>query len=335
LWEGTLREQSNALLFLEFNSDARPRKPRWTLVSSKKAQISRCLLRFSYYKHFVQIRWRIALAWAINLAVMKQTNFYKVAIQEELAKRCEKNPRYSLRAFAKALELEPGVLSLILSGKKTPSFKTAQLILARLDLEPEQIQDFLSSLAQAHKSRGMKRLSPHFKKMAIRPTIPDLSIDLFRVIGDWYHYAILMLTFIEGFKNDSNWIAVQLRISPSEAKLAVDRLMNLELLIEKDGKLIAQEGYSLADKTISTVSLRKHQQQVLEKAIVSLQNDSIDDRSMTSFTMAIDPEKIPEAKKLIERFTNEMSALMEGGRRLQVYQLGVALYPLQIKKEEK
>jgi len=50
---------------------------------------------------------------------------------------------------------------------------------------------------------------------------------------------------------------------------------------------------------------------------------------MNYMTMAIDVEKIPEAKALIEEFTNRMSALLETGRRTQVYEFGVYLYPLQ------
>jgi transcriptional regulator with XRE-family HTH domain len=145
---------------------------------------------------------------AINASVKPELH-YKTIIKEELAKRCERNSRYSLRAFAKALGLEAGVLSLILSGKSTPSYKTAQIILSNLDLTPEHASNFLSSLAEAHKLRGMKRVNPNLKKIAGKSIIPDLSVDLFRIIGDWYHYAILMLTCTEGFKSDCQWIATQ------------------------------------------------------------------------------------------------------------------------------
>jgi len=265
---------------------------------------------------------------------MKAESYYKTILEEELAKRVERNPRYSLRALAKALSLEPGALSQVLSGKRVPSYKMAQKILAGLDLAPDQEEKFLGSLAKTHQSRGLERVSPAFKNIKARTTPKDLSLDLFRVIGDWQHYAILMLTYIEDFENNPKWIASQLSISEVEAKLAIRRLLDLELLKEENGTIMCWDGhFTTADKTVTNSALKRHQKQVLEKSQFSLENDPIEKRSHTSMTMAIDPKKIPEAKKLIEEFTNKMSSLLESGKRLQVYEFNVGLFPVQKGKE--
>src|SRR5688572_17118598 len=65
-----------------------------------------------------------------------------------------------------------------------------------------------------------------------------LQTDAFRVISDWYHYTILELTFVEGFRNDPTWIANKLGITQFEAKEAIARLKRLELLEEISGKLV-------------------------------------------------------------------------------------------------
>jgi len=266
---------------------------------------------------------------------MEKTNlFYKQFLQEELAKRCEKNPSYSLRAFAKVCNLSPGELSQILSGKRIPTYKVAQKILGGLDLSPQEESQFLGSLALKHQSRGLKRLNKVFKEMKSAPVPKAINIDLFRVIGDWYHYAVLMLTYVEGFKPSPKWIAAQLLISEIEAKLAVERLIKVGLIEERDGTYVSTEEHiTTADKHLTTPALKKHTKQSLEKAVYSLENDPIEDRSHTYMTMAIDPLKINEAKKLIEEFTNKMSAYLESGRRTRVYEFGVYLYPLQ-KKED-
>src|SRR5580698_8295148 len=92
-------------------------------------------------------------------------SFYKTILEEELSRRAEVNPRYSLRAMARALGIEPGALSEILSGKRVPSYKMAQKILAALELEPETQTQFLESLAQTHRKRGLERINPIFKKL--------------------------------------------------------------------------------------------------------------------------------------------------------------------------
>jgi uncharacterized protein (TIGR02147 family) len=266
-------------------------------------------------------------------SLRRDLSSYKI-LKEELAKRCEKNHRYSVRAFAKALAIDVGALSRILGGKQIPSFRVTQQVLSQLDLAPEQEQDFLASIAETQRRRGLQRLSPLFKNLGARMVQSDLSIDLYRVIADWYHVAILELTFTKDFNSDPKWIADNLGISQCEAKLAIDRLLNLELLRIENGKLVkSNEQLTTTDKTVTTPALKKNQKQFLKKATESLENDPIEERNMTSMTMAIDPEKLPEAKQMIRAFNKTLCEFLESGKRSRVYNLGIALYPIQKKQE--
>ncbi|MEQ1878434.1 MAG: helix-turn-helix domain-containing protein, partial [Bdellovibrionia bacterium] len=58
-------------------------------------------------------------------------------LKNELRKRIEKNPRYSLRAFANALGIHPSTLSAVLSNRRTLSPKSANRILTKLGLESQ------------------------------------------------------------------------------------------------------------------------------------------------------------------------------------------------------
>lgn len=256
--------------------------------------------------------------------------FYLQCINRELARRCDANPRYSLRAFAKACGISPGDMSQFLNGKRMPSYKTAQKILQKLDISPSEQEQFLSSLAGQHQARGLKRLSPAFKQRSQNIPAKELSIEVFKVIGDWYHYALLMLTYVENFVPETKWMSSQLGISELEARLALTRLIDVGLLKFENGTYVCTEAhFTTADKHITTSALKRHTKQSLEKAIQSVDNDPIEKRSMTYMTMAIDETKISEAKLLIEEFTNKMSALLETGKRTRVYEYGVYLYPLQ------
>ena len=62
-----------------------------------------------------------------------------------------------------------------------------------------------------------------------------------------------------------------------------------------------------------------------------MENDPIEIRNHSSMTMAIDPAKIDEAKKMIEEFTHRLTEFLESGKRLQVYELNIGLFPLQIR----
>jgi uncharacterized protein (TIGR02147 family) len=266
---------------------------------------------------------------------------YRERIQEELARRYEKNPRYSIRAFARSMDLDPTALSRVIAGKQIPSLKLAEKILGHLDLSPAERGRFLASLSAKQRARGLKRLSRLFSARGAgsAPKAPaPLALDLYRVIGDWYHMAILVLTQVRGFEDQPQWIGSQLGISTTEAALAVERLLKVGLLVrdEASGRLkMSAEQLATSDKGLTTAAQRKNQKQFLEKAIHSLENDPISERSITSMTMAIDPEKLVEAKPLISQFNQALCRFLESGTKSRVYNLEIALYPLQKGKDRR
>jgi uncharacterized protein (TIGR02147 family) len=262
--------------------------------------------------------------------------FYQDQLKKELAQRCQKNVRYSVRAFARALDVDVGALSRILSGKQIPSYKLAQKVAAHLDLTPTEHEFFISSVAEKHQSRDLQRLSPILRSYKKSSAPAALDIDHYRVIADWYHFAILELTFVSDFESNPRWISKQLGISITETKLAIERLTRCGLLMERNGRYIkTQEQLSSSNKHLTTPALRRNQKQFLEKAVHSLENDPIEDRNMSSMTMAIDPEKIPTAKLMIREFNQALCQFLESGKRKRVYNMEIAFYPLQINSKKR
>jgi uncharacterized protein (TIGR02147 family) len=270
----------------------------------------------------------------LDLLSMSNTDIYRHYLNSEFARRCGTNSSYSLRAYAKALEIDAGTLSRILNNKQVLSYKMAQKIVEKLDLSPHQQKEFFSSIFHSQQSRKLEKV--HKENITEREYKgQDLSIDYYRVISDWYHIALMEMTFVKGFKPETGYLSQQLGITRTEAKLALQRLVNLGLLTKKNGKLVkTNEKLSTRDRHLTTPALRKNQIQFLEKAIYSLENDPIEIRSNTNMTMAIDSSKIEIAKKMIREFQMTLCNFLESGKRDQVYNMSVALYPLQKKKKE-
>lgn len=266
---------------------------------------------------------------------MKNSCFFLDYLGEELARRHEKNARYSTRAFAKSLDVDVASLSRILSGKQIPSYKVCQKIFLSLQVPPAEQHKLLASVATTRKIRGLKRVPPEFRKLeSISEDRLNLETDLWRSIADWYHGAILELTYVKGFRSDPKWIAQQFGISEPEAIQAIRRLERMKLLVRQNGVLKkANEQVSSGNKAITTPAHKRLQMQVLTKAKESLENDPIEIRNMSSMAMAIDPEKMPIAKKMIQDFSRELCRYLESGKRAQVYQLGICFYPISKKGE--
>lgn len=250
---------------------------------------------------------------------LPNTQNFRLWLQKEFTDRSRRNPRFSLRAFAKLLKMEASSVSQILAGKRRPSAKVVEKICDQLSVPPTIRAELLRSLP------GKKNeVSEVFQ-----PNYIQLSADAFSVMADWYHYAILELPFAENFQSSPKWIAKKLGISATEAALAVERLERLELLEKKTGRLVRTEAlltnYSEGQ---SNSAMKELQRQVLQKALDAIDHVVQEEKDITSMTMAIDPAKLPEAKQRIRQFRRDLCAFLEDGPRTRIYNLGLQLYPI-------
>ena len=238
----------------------------------------------------------------------------RIILQKELARRCESNPRYSLRAFAKALGISHPLLSLVLSGKRRLSKKSALKIADKLPLMPFERQFFLGEM--------------EFEEGAPKDH-HQIDVDTFSVISDWYHYAILSLLSTRGAKFEAGWIARRLSITIHEARDAMERLIRLGL-VEQQGQCWKQTGLPLKiENSISTAATQKFHKQLLQRAVHSLENDSRDKQNFSCMTLSMDPEMIPYAIEKIKKFRRILADELEKAKPgKEVYNLTIQLFPV-------
>lgn len=255
-----------------------------------------------------------------------QIDDFRQLLQSELIRRTRANPKYSLRAFARFLEIQPDYLSKLLLGRRAMTARTIHRLGLRLGLKPQDLEKFDSKISRKHQ-----------EQIAV---YQSLLSDQFQLISDWYHFAILELVHVKGFKPEAKWIARALGITVTEVHSAIERLQRLDFLeITPSGKWkILDSGKSTTiGQELTSAALRKMQRQILEKAIDALEIVSPKERDQSSMTMAIDSTRLAEAKRRILKFRRELSDYLEAGsKRDEVYQISISLFPLtQINREKK
>jgi transcriptional regulator with XRE-family HTH domain len=240
------------------------------------------------------------------------TSYGRILLERELARRCSKNPSYSLRAFAKALGISHSLLSLILAGKRTVTKALAREIAEHLSISPEDQHNLLSQP---------------------RPVEPDrtfqLEVDAFSFIADWQNFALLSLLEIKDAQWNSKWISRALRISEAQAKLTMDRLERLGYVVVHRGQARLGTPPIRIENTVSTPATRRFHRGLLERAVESLENDPMEARDFSSMTFAMDPALVGYALKKIRDFRRKLSQDLETrGEPKEVYNLTVQLFPV-------
>ncbi|MCM2277682.1 MAG: DUF4423 domain-containing protein [Oligoflexia bacterium] len=268
---------------------------------------------------------------------MNELRDYREVLRNELASRCGRNPKYSLRSFARDVGLSPSRLSHVLKGDFGLSREAALAVSRRLGWSANECESF-ADLVDAQHARGkLKRELAQKKLEARKESYQDLSAEFYRVIADWYHFAILELTKTAQFKSDSassrpERVARALGISVHEAAAAIERLKRLKLLTQKkDGALAAIGDFSANPAGIPSEAIRKSHKQILAKAIDAVDFQGVEERDLSSMILALDEKDLGEAKRMLKEFRRSFDRRFSAPRRQtnRVYCLGMQFFRLQ------
>ncbi len=239
-----------------------------------------------------------------------------VFLSEELKKRTELNPKYSMRAFAQYLSVDSSYLSKILSGKRAISISNINHLAEKLDF-PDEIVTHLASHYPATLFKGIDSVK-------------------FQVISDWYHYAILETTRLDHFKPEPKWISEYLGVPVQEIAKAIERLITCGLLeITKTGKWIVGNNTTTTNR-YTHMAFRNMQMQIMEQGIEALKkNVPLEERDQSSITMCVDKKRLVQAKKKIKKFRRDLMVYLENGQtKDDVYHLCISLFPVAAKSKK-
>jgi uncharacterized protein (TIGR02147 family) len=257
----------------------------------------------------------------MNTATENKSENFRVYLKNELARRCAKNPAYSLRAFAKLLGISHTSLSQVLSGKRPLTQKSQLQMAEALALSPEQLIGFQIS-----------------KDISFEEQFKGLDLEQFDIFADPIHDAILELTHLKYFKPQTAWIATVLDVNAHQVSAAVDRLVRVKLLkIERNGKWkdLSHNNTNNHLGDFNHAALRKYQKDLLDKSAVALESLPREERDHTSLMLKFSKKNMKEAKALIKEFRTKFSvqAKVKSKDQDEVFALTVSFFPISKIKE--
>lgn len=253
----------------------------------------------------------------------------------ELRARRKQNPRFSLRSWARQVGYEnPSYLSQVLKRERRLKPELANRLAGSLELEGKQQRYFeLMVLGQAAgEGRGRKSYQHLIREMRPRheQRASTISLELFTLVSDWYHYAITEMTQLRGFDSSEAWIRRRLgnTVDLRTVREAVDRLVRLGFLVRTpDGRLSrAPIGNYSFDPDSTVEALRALHRQWIDKAKAALDEQGTEERDYYFSTMSFRRDDIPKVKEIMREAHRKVLALEATENGEEIYQLNTNFF---------
>lgn len=261
---------------------------------------------------------------------------YREIIRSALDERLRKNHRYSLRSFAKALDVSPALLSGVLSGKKRVTSKLSPHFVKKLGLGAVEGKVF-SLLVLKDECRDPQELARVQQQLEtiLQNRSHLLDFESFSAVSDWVHFAILEMVRLKDFSPDFGWMARRLAVPPLRVRLAVERLLERDLL-RRD----PSGGLTVIHHSVEATADSKSQRDpnilesyflpLSERSMAALATTPRGECCYTMWLIGVDQTKIAEFRNRILAVQDELFAefVDNHGPYDRIYTFSIQLMPL-------
>lgn len=235
---------------------------------------------------------------------------YKSVIRRELQRRRASNPSYSLRAFAKFLNVSPAYLSRVLKGDLGISKAKAVHISQRLGLSAEEHEVFAASIKSVHGRTPGVRTKAKTKLRRHQYSFSALEGDDLRMIGAWEHFALLEFITLRKSRNDTFAdMAHALGLKPEVAEEAGERLLRLGLIKKtRKGYLNVRPLGAFPDPLPAAWvdAMRELYRKLIQKAVVAIDEQAIEDRDVAASIFGVERARLPALRAEIKEFRRSL-----------------------------
>lgn len=212
----------------------------------------------------------------------------------EFRLRKHRRPAYSLRAFARDLDMSPSNLCDFLKGRYGISQDRATSIGRILKWSPERREHFCDLITATYSAQSPAKKKAKFRiQTRVKDAKAKTSLDQFRVVSDWQHMALLVFVQMESAPVMTEDLAQRLSLTPTETRKHLERLERVGLVQSQMGRWkTADTAYRVGDESPSE-AIRTFHQQVLQLAAQSIDQVPMPERANLSLMFSIQKEKFP------------------------------------------
>lgn len=260
------------------------------------------------------------------------SNRTHLVLKSALERIQKQNPKFSIRALALKVGVSHVFMMKLLKGSTSvPDEKIPKLIRA-LDLDDvSQIE--LRDAVVYDAIRGKLDAFPGLKekKKLVSETYEEYPRKYFTILDHWYDLVILDLLTCELADYSPRAIAKSLGLTSQEVESSLEKSSKLGLATFEDGYWKKTQNKIRFPTTGANDVTRSYYLQILQKIREELHRSSPEHfgrRSITNLTIAVNPERLPEAKKRLQQTMYDIAEELSQDGPREVFQLLTCLIPV-------
>ena len=255
----------------------------------------------------------------ISTKLVQAGESFRARLRRELAARCGRNPRYSLRAFANFLDTDHASLSQMMRGTRTCTPPSIRRFGARIGLTAEEIAVYVAK-AEAERQYDV-----------IADDNRTLADDAAKVLGSWTAFAILELMRLKEFRPDVRWISRVLGVEVDEVQITLQHLLRLGFLQMKsaDEWVDLTGGAIYREDQFTLMVMERLARRSLDAQLASARNAPAAPRVHGSLTLAVNEEELAQLILAAEHMLATIGAKKnQAPRSSHLYHFEVHCYPI-------
>lgn len=228
-----------------------------------------------------------------------------------------KNPKYSLRAYARDLGMPAGRMSELLSGKRNLTLKHLPQISEALKLS-DDVKDKLKFLIT---KQGSLKSKKYIERNFVEPK--DFS-----KICHWQYYALICLLDQQDKYFSKAKLASKLDLEEPEVDLMLKNLLKVGI-ISSDGQVYKViKNSTTTTQDIQDKLIQQFHRDLVFFHMLQIEKIPVEKRDLQSLILSVAAKDIPKAKKFIRNFINDFQKKFATDKSTAVYGLSMQMSPL-------
>jgi uncharacterized protein (TIGR02147 family) len=243
---------------------------------------------------------------AIQNDIFEYTDYRKF-VRDFFQYKKQSESKYSLETLARKVGLSKMSIKYIMDEKRHLSTTSIQGFCDGLNLKGASARYF-QTLVRLNKSRTESERIENLESLMRMKCCPlrerVLKDTQLRLFQNWYHAAIVEMSYLKGFRKDAKWIQSKLKFT-----VPISKIRDSLQFLEDQGLLDQQEsnlGKIKIDSEIRSQLVKNYNRQGLKNAETALLTQSDDDRKAFQLMISVNENQFEIAKKMIADFRHQL-----------------------------